>query len=143
MAGTGTGTTAQVSARGGCLCGGVRFQVHGPLRGVIACHCSQCRKTSGHFVAATQALAKDLELTEQATLRWYRSSPEAERGFCSRCGGNLFWRPQAPGAQLISIMAGTLDPPTGLHLVQHIYTADKSDYYEINDGVPQQLHWDD
>lgn len=143
MAGGDTGTELRVTARGGCLCGGVRYQVHGPLRGVIACHCSQCRKTSGHFVAATQALAAALQLTEQATLRWYRSSAAAERGFCSRCGGNLFWREQTPGAQLISIMAGTLDPPTGLKLVQHIYTADKSDYYELNDGVPQQLYWED
>jgi hypothetical protein len=143
MAGGDIGTEARVTARGGCLCGGVRYQVHGPLRGVIACHCSQCRKTSGHFVAATQAQAADLQLTEQATLRWYRSSPAAERGFCSRCGGNLFWRPQTPGAPLISIMAGTLDPPTGLQLVQHIFTADKSDYYEINDDVPKQPHWQD
>jgi hypothetical protein len=143
MTSTDTATDAQVTARGGCLCGGVRYHVLGPLRGVIACHCSQCRKTSGHFVAATQALATDLELTEQSTLRWYRSSAEAERGFCGCCGGNLFWRPQNPGAQLISIMAGTLDPPTGLRLVQHIFTADKSDYYEIKDGVPQHLQWDD
>ncbi len=143
MAGGDIGTEARVTARGGCLCGGVRYQVHGPLRGVIACHCSQCRKTSGHFVAATQAQAADLQLTEQATLRWYRSSPAAERGFCSRRGGNLLWRPQTPGAPLISIMAGTLDPPTGLQLVQHIFTADKSDYYEINDDVPKQPHWQD
>jgi hypothetical protein len=124
-------------ASGGCLCGGVRYQAHGPLRNVIACHCSQCRKTSGHFVAASQVPSANLQLTESATLRWYRSSPGAERGFCARCGGNLFWRETAPDKGMTSIMAGTLDTPTGLHIVQHIYTADKSDYYEINDGAPQ------
>jgi hypothetical protein len=120
-------------ARGGCLCGGVRYEIHGPLRDVIACHCSQCRRTSGHFVAATQARTADLVLRESGTLRWYRSSSEAERGFCSRCGGNLFWRPTAPDAGVTSIMAGTLDAPTGLRVMQHIFVADKSDYYEISD----------
>lgn len=126
-----------IRARGGCLCGGVRYEIRGPLRDVIACHCSQCRRTSGHFVAASQALNTDLVLLESATLRWYRSSGEAERGFCERCGGNLFWRPTAPGSGVTSIMAGTLDAPTGLRLVQHIYVDDKSDYYTIADGALQ------
>ncbi len=122
-----------IGARGGCLCGGVRYEIHGLLRDVIACHCSQCRRTSGHFVAATQARTTDLVLRESATLRWYRSSAAAERGFCSRCGGNLFWRPTATEPAVTSIMAGTLDTPTGLQVMQHIFVADKSDYYQIGD----------
>jgi hypothetical protein len=38
-------------------------------------------------------------------------------------------------------MAGTVDTPTNLKTVQHIFTADKSDYYEIADGVPQSAQW--
>ncbi len=125
-----------VRGRGGCLCGGVRYEVRGPLRDVIACHCSQCRRTSGHFVAASQALNTDLVLLESATLRWYRSSSEAERGFCERCGGNLFWRLTGAVPGVTSIMAGTLDTPTGLKVMQHIFVADKSDYYEIGDTAP-------
>jgi hypothetical protein len=123
---------------GGCLCGGVRYRIDGPLRDVIACHCSQCRRTSGHFVAATRAAVADLSFISDETLTWYVSSSEAKRGFCSRCGGNLFWQP-TPGdlqAPTISIMAGTLDTPTGLRTIQHIFVADKSDYYELHDGVP-------
>ncbi len=121
-----------VRARGGCLCGGVRYEIRGPLRDVIACHCSQCRKTSGHFVAASQALSADIVLVESSTLKWYRSSPEAKRGFCTECGGNLFWRPDGQNPPVTSIMAGTLDAPTGLKIIKHIFVADKSDYYEIN-----------
>ena len=40
---------------GGCLCGAVRYRVAGPLRDVVACHCAQCRRSSGHFAAATAA----------------------------------------------------------------------------------------
>ena len=129
----------QLRARGGCLCGGVRYEVHGPLREVIACHCEQCARTSGNFVAASNCASADLTLTANETLRWFRSSNEAERGFCGQCGGNLFWRP-LPG-DYVSIMAGTLDRPTGLRTVEHIYVGSKSDYYEISDGLPQQDTW--
>jgi hypothetical protein len=121
--------------RGGCLCGGVRYEVRGPLRDVIACHCSQCRRTSGHFVAASSAAVGDIAFLKRDTLRWYESSPQARRGFCSVCGGNLFWQPT--GANTMSIMAGTLDVPTGLKIIKHIFVADKSDYHEIVEGAAQ------
>ncbi|MGO9718367.1 MAG: GFA family protein [Steroidobacteraceae bacterium] len=124
---------------GGCLCGGVRYLIRGALRGVTACHCSQCRKTSGHHVAMTNAPSVNLSLTSSDTLGWYRSSEAAERGFCRVCGGNLFWR--LIGADTISITAGTLDMPTNLTLIEHIFVADKSDYYEINDDLPKKSQW--
>src|ERR1700726_683627 len=120
---------------GGCLCGGVRYTVRGPLRDVIACHCSQCRRTSGHFVAATGAESNRLTFEKCETLVWFASSSHAERGFCSCCGSNLFWRPFKDDRGWTSIMAGSLAPPTQLKLRQHIFVADKSDYYEIKDGV--------
>lgn len=126
---------------GGCLCGGVRYRIHGEARPVLFCHCEQCRRTSGHHVAATSCPKDRLELLEEGTLRWYASSAIADRGFCATCGGNLFWRPVEGGD--ISIMAGTLDRPTGLTGSAHIYVADKSDYYTIADGLPQQAGWDD
>jgi hypothetical protein len=128
-------------ATGGCLCGGVRYEVRGPLRDVIACHCSQCRRTSGNYVAATRARAADLTFIAQETLTWYPSSPDAERGFCARCGGNLFWRRNS--GHHVSIMAGTLDPPTGLKLTRHIFVADKSDFYDIEGQTPRHAAWPD
>lgn len=116
---------------GSCLCGAVRFTVAGPLRPVIACHCTQCRKTSGHHVAATAALRDDIRITGDVT--WYASSDAARRGFCPACGSNLFW--DGPGTHL-SIFAGTLDAPTGLALAGHIFCANKGDYYEISDDLP-------
>ena len=126
---------------GRCLCGGVRYEIKGVLREVVACHCTQCRQTSGHYVAATSVLSCDIVLTTSATLTWYRSSESAERGFCSRCGGNLLWRQTGPDVTTTSIMAGTLDTPTGLRIGQHIFVADKSDYYQITDSAPQLPAW--
>lgn len=117
---------------GSCLCGDVTFQVDGPLRPVIACHCTQCRKTSGHHVAATSALRSDVTISGDVT--WYASSPEARRGFCGTCGSNLFW--DGPGVNL-SIFAGSLDTPTGLALAGHIFCDAKGDYYDIVGELPQ------
>lgn len=114
---------------GSCLCGGVRYRLSGPLRGVINCFCSQCRKTSGHHVAATRVRRENLELIDDQTLCWYQSSASAERGFCNRCGSNLFWQQIDSG--MVSVMAGTLDPPTGLHTVENIHDSDKSDYHAL------------
>ena len=119
---------------GSCLCGGVRYEVDHFERGVVACHCTQCRKTSGHYVAATKATHDHLRMILDGTLKWYRSSEAAERGFCSECGSNLFWR--KVGDNATSIMAGALDGPTGLSMQSHIYAADIGDYYELDDGVP-------
>jgi len=124
---------------GGCLCGAVRYTISAPLRDVVACHCSQCRRTSGHFVAATSAPAAALTFESDAGLAWYRSSDTAQRGFCRVCGGNLFWRQLGSGD--ISVMAGTLDAPTGLSVSKHIFVADKSDYYSLDDAVPQLQGW--
>lgn len=124
---------------GGCLCGAVRYRASGPLRGVVACHCTQCRRTSGHHAAMTSVREDKLSLSVAEGLAWYRSSETAERGFCNRCGSNLFWRPA--GEERIAITAGSLDAPTHLEISEHIFVADKSDYYEISDGKPQKAAW--
>ncbi|MCY3826104.1 MAG: GFA family protein [Candidatus Dadabacteria bacterium] len=114
---------------GGCLCGGVRYKTTGPLRSVIACHCTQCRKTSGHHTAMTSVPRANLILESDETLVWFKSSDIARRGFCGRCGGNLFWEPV--GEDRVSIAAGTLDGATGLTIESHIYTEDAGDYYDL------------
>ena len=121
-----------MTVRGSCLCGAVTYAVRGPLRQVVACHCQQCRKTSGHHVAATSALREDIDVTGNVT--WFASSESARRGFCGTCGSNLFW--DGPGVNL-AIFAGTLDAPTGLTMAGHIYCDDKGDYYEIADDLPK------
>lgn len=118
---------------GQCLCGAVRFQGHwgdDPLR---ACHCGQCRRWSGHVWAA----ASTEDLTIEGEVRWFRSSDQAERGFCPQCGTSLFW--WRIGSSLIDVAAGAVDAPTGLQLAGHIYVADMGDYYDIADGLPQEV----
>ncbi|WP_325168741.1 GFA family protein [Paracoccus caeni] len=124
---------ADLLTHGGCLCGGVRFSGHTAEATALACHCSQCRRWSGHFGASFRMTG--LQIEGDAHLRWFASSPEAERGFCATCGSSLFWRPF--GREAVAVSAGAIDAPTGLRLSGHIHTADKGDYYEIADGLPQ------
>ena len=124
---------------GGCLCGAVRYEVRGPLRDVLVCHCTECRKWSGHLFAATAAARDDFALVEQRGLRWIaraESDTGARRGFCGECGTSLFW--DSPDRDTVSIAAGSLDPPTGLRLMGHVYVSQVGDYYELpEDGVPR------
>ena len=120
---------------GGCLCGAVRYRLQRPLRPVVACHCRQCRRTSGHYVSATSVPRHNFALTSDEALKWYRSSQHARRGFCAECGSSLFW--SADALDTISIMSGTIDGETGLTTVAHICVADKGDYYELDPSEPQ------
>jgi hypothetical protein len=126
----------QIRATGGCLCGSVRYIVRGELRNVVACHCVFCRRLHSHFAAYAACDKADLELISVGKLRWYRSSPTTHRGFCSRCGAQIFSENRDEGD--ISIAAGTFNEPTGLTLIEHICVAQKGSYYEITDGLPQK-----
>jgi len=117
---------------GHCLCGKIRFHgTYDDSHGLNACHCSQCRRWSGHVWAAI--LPKSMVIEGEPS--WYRASDFARRGFCATCGSSLFW--QRDGSDIIDVAAGALDNPTGLHLLGHIFVADKGDYYDISDGLPQ------
>ena len=129
-----TTQSLEESHKGSCLCGAVQFEVRGALDSVIACHCTQCRKTSGHYVAATAAKLENFTVVEERGLQWYRSSEFAQRGFCQYCGSSLFWKHDE--RESISICAGTLDGITGLSTVLHIGLNDAGDYYAIPPHEP-------
>jgi hypothetical protein len=120
---------------GACNCKAVRFKTCGPLREVVGCHCSQCRKQTGLCYAATNIALTGITIEGKEMITWYNASSFAQRGFCRICGSALFWR--RDGGDEISIMAGAFDEPTGLQMSYHIYCDDKGDFYEITDGLPQ------
>lgn len=128
-------TDAPRIATGSCLCRAVRYEITGPMRDVLDCHCVQCRKTTGHFMAATSVKLSHFHLTDESGLAWYHASELAKRGFCKTCGATLFW--QAHGRDSISIAAGTLDDAPVLTTTAHIFVAHKGAYYNLNDGLPR------
>lgn len=121
--------------KGSCLCGAVTFEVAGELPGPDACHCRKCRKHSGHYFASTDVPRSAVTIRGEEQLSWFQSSAKARRGFCSNCGASLFWDPLF--RDWIGIAMGAFDTPTRSRLAVHIFVADKGDYYDISDDVPQ------
>ena len=121
--------------KGSCLCGAVTFEVAGELPRPDACHCSKCRKHSGHYFASTDVPRSAVTIHGEENLTWYQSSEKARRGFCATCGSSLFWDPLFK--DWIGIAMGAFDTPTETQLAIHIFVADKGDYYEITDPLPQ------
>ena len=124
--------------KGSCLCGAVSFEVAGELKGPDACHCTQCRKTSGHFWASTDVPRSSLTIRGADNVTWFQSSERVRRGFCSTCGSALFWDPIKKDT--IGVAMGAFESPTNTRLAIHIFVADKGDYYDITDGLPQNQH---
>jgi len=126
-------------ATGGCLCGAVRYEVRGPFRHLLVCHCEECRRWHGAPAESTAAPRDRLVLTEQRGLRWIdspRSDAHARRGFCGECGSSLFW--DAPGRDYVAIAAGTVDGDTGVRRAAHWYVSQKGDWYDLpDDGLPR------
>jgi len=126
-------------ASGRCLCGAVAYEVRGPLRDILLCHCEECRRWGGYLGAFSATRAEHLVLVEEDALRWIDSplsDRRARRGFCGECGSSLFWQPA--GGERIHIAAGTLDRPTDLRVAGHFYTHHAGDYDELaEDGLPR------
>ena len=122
-----------LSLKASCLCGGIKFKTEGSHRDVQNCHCIQCMKTHGHHAAYTNVEEQNIKFIKKSTLKWFRSSKRAKRGFCNKCGASIFFK--VIGTKNISIAAGMLDGPTKLKTIMNIFTKDKLDYYKLNKDV--------
>jgi hypothetical protein len=133
---------------GSCLCGGVEFEITGPLTAPLNCHCSQCRKQHGAaFRSRVRVQAKDFRwLKGEHLVKFYESSRGYQRGFCSECGSPIInrngpnWKPPADFSQNLSPQYGVAlalldDPP--LRPALHCFVASKAPWFEITDDLPQ------
>lgn len=123
---------------GSCLCGAVRLEIREPLEHAPeACHCTQCRKHTGHFWVGVNVRRAALQVRGADSVRWYRSSEKVERGSCAVCGSTLFWNPVIEGYAWTAVAMGCLDARLDLKISKHIFVDDKGGYYELGDGAPQ------
>ena len=118
-----------------CLCGGIQLKTKGPLRHVSNCHCRQCMKTHGNYAAYTNSLEKDIQFIKKKTLKWFRSSKKAKRGFCKKCGASMFFK--EIGAKNINIAAGMFNKPVKLKTAVNIFVKGKLEYYKLDNNLPK------
>jgi len=119
--------------RGSCMCGQVVFESDGPWSAPIACHCTECRKLTGHFFAATFVRTDTLHFVQSSGLKWFKSSEIAQRGFCDNCGSTLFYRRN--GTDQTFIAGGSLDQPMGQKLRRHMFVNEAGNYYDTHFNV--------
>lgn len=123
---------------GGCLCGGVRFEVTGPFIRAGHCHCSRCRRHSGTTVCTQGRVWREqFRLLQGGELiRNYKTPGYASKAFCSVCGSSLFGGTWPDGRQ-ISIRLGAIDGDPGIRPQFHAYVDSRAPWDEITDDLPQ------
>jgi hypothetical protein len=126
------------AATGGCLCGGVRFEISGPWLRASHCHCERCRRHSGTAMLTQGRVRREhFRLVQgEELVRLYGEDGYANKAFCSVCGSSLFggsW----PDGEEISIRLGTIDGDPGIRPQFHTFTASKAPWDVICDGLPQ------
>lgn len=117
-----------------CLCGDVTFKAELVGKEFHACHCAMCQKQTGGPYMGVQLT--EMPAVEGASMAWYSSSDRSERGFCNKCGSNLFWRMKEDHNAMCIASVGVLKGAEDLELGSHIFIDGKPDYYDFNDGKP-------
>lgn len=121
---------------GGCLCGAVRYRTHGEPLLVEYCHCGMCRRAGGAPVVVWADFPTERFAWTRGAPSEYRSSAEALRGFCARCGSPLTFR-WTSGTSRITVTVGSLDDPGALAPQHHIFTAYALPWLHIEDDLPR------
>lgn len=123
-----------------CLGGAVRVQARAPSLWMAHCHCSQCQRAHGAaYVTWIGLRAESCTLEDRdEQLRWYASSPAAERGFCARCGSSLLFRSQRwPGE--LHLTAANLTSTPDRTAQAHVFWDTHASWASIGeDGLPRR-----
>lgn len=119
--------TQNVKLTGRCMCGAVRIRCTAIEPKVTACHCDMCRRwSSGPYFEVS---CKDVTFEGEENITTIRSSDWAERGFCNKCGSNLFYH--IIDSKDFQIAAGAIDDPSDLRLSLQVFTDRKPTFYSL------------
>ncbi len=116
----------QIEAKGQCLCGSVKLSAKSVSKNAGVCHCSMCRQWTGGPLLAVDC-GTEVELEGAEAISTYASSEWAERGFCAKCGSNLFYKIKQTGQYIVP--AGVLNIESELTLDHQIFIDEKPSYY--------------
>ncbi len=120
-----------MDAKGRCLCGAVTFEAREVSSEVHACHCSMCRRWNGGPAMAVEV--GSVTFDGEPNITRFESSEWAARGFCQRCGSNLFYLLK-PNRYMM--WCGAFDEQP-FRLAGEIYLADKPAGYEFAGDHPR------
>lgn len=117
-----------MKANGKCLCGSVTVSAEKINQNIGACHCTMCRKwTGGSPFFATNC--EEISFSGEENIQTYNSSAWGERGFCKKCGTNLFYKLKEKEQYILS--AGLFDGVEGYNFDHQIFIDEKPDWYDF------------
>jgi len=121
---------------GHCLCGAVSFAARGMEDTFSTCFCAMCQRWNGGPFSGVSVKTENLTVEGSANVGTRQSSDFAERAFCTKCGGSLWYR-LTSGQYVgnISIAVGLLDDRTGLTLATEYF----ADYKDSTNHVPPDV----
>ena len=119
---------------GGCLCGAIRYQISAEPRSADYCHCRMCRRAAGAPVVARLTVANEAFAWTTGAPAVYRSSPNAERFFCPKCGTQLALRDEP---DYLDVTLASLDTPEAARPRYHIWTASRIGWFDTADDLPR------
>lgn len=118
--------TQKVNVNGSCLCGSVKITALAANPNIGVCHCSMCRKWAGGPLLTIDCESQVLFDGEEY-ISSYSSSDWAERGFCSQCGSNLFYRLKQNNQYIVPV--GLFEVKGAFRLDHQVFIDDKPTYY--------------
>jgi hypothetical protein len=118
---------------GGCLCGGVRYEISEPLVSSGYCHCTRCQRRTGAAASASGRVAPgSLRILqgEELVRTWW---PPAGFGkaFCSECGSHL-WAQDPNDPEVRAVRLGSFDGDPGIRPEYHQFV----DYAAVWEPIP-------
>lgn len=121
---------------GGCLCGQIRYRLHGDLEESAYCHCRTCQRQSGAPVVAWFSIQPSNFAYTKGAPKGFRASSRATREFCGDCGTYLLFREDDAGATL-GVNTATLDEPAKVPPTFHIWHESRIAWFETADHFPR------
>lgn len=121
--------------KGSCLCGEVRFSYTGPSLWCAHCHCSMCQRAHGAPLVTWVGVPENaLKMEGDDHLRWYESSRDAQRGFCTNCGSSLFFRSSRwPGE--IHVVRPNIDGEIDREPSAHVFWESHAAWFGFEDNL--------
>jgi hypothetical protein len=126
---------------GGCLCGAVRYRLHGAPDRSAHCHCRSCQKATGAAFATWVSVKKEKFEIINGQRAVCNSSPGVERSFCSRCGTSLTYVAEEGWPGEIGVLAATLDDPSVATPTAHVYVEHQLPWVKLADGLPRRARF--
>ncbi|MDU8910491.1 GFA family protein [Aestuariicoccus sp. MJ-SS9] len=118
---------------GGCMCGAIRYRLHGPFTYSAHCHCRSCQRAVGAGFATYSAVAPDNFEILQGEMAIYHSSPGVRRGFCGTCGTSLSYA--GDDWTDYAILSATLDDPSAARPTTNVYVSEKQPWVVLDERL--------